>query len=34
MDIFKKGFYYSLDFQGSNSIKYVLPAMVPSMSYD
>lgn len=34
MDIFKKGFYYSLDFQGSNSIKYVLPAMVQSMSYD
>ncbi len=34
MDIFKKGFYYSLDFKGSNSIKYVLPAMVPNMSYD
>lgn len=34
MDIFKKGFYYSLKFQGSNSIKFVLPAMVPAMSYD
>lgn len=34
MDIFKKGFYYSLKFKGSNSIKFVLPAMVPNMSYD
>lgn len=34
MDIFKKWYYYSLKFKGSNSIKYVLPAMVPSMSYD
>jgi hypothetical protein len=34
MDIFKKGLYYSLKFQGSNSIKFVLPAMVPAMSYD
>ncbi len=34
MDIFKKWYYYSLKFKGSNSIKFVLPAMVPSMSYD
>ncbi|NDK07958.1 DUF2779 domain-containing protein [Candidatus Gracilibacteria bacterium] len=34
MDIFKKGYYYSLDFKGSNSIKYVLPALIPEMSYD
>ncbi len=34
MDIFKKWYFYSLDFKGSNSIKYVLPALVPKMSYD
>lgn len=34
MDIFKKDYYYSLNFKGSNSIKYVLPAMVPDMSYE
>ena len=34
MDIFKKWYYYSHDFQGSNSIKFVLPALVPKMSYD
>lgn len=28
MDITKKWYYYSHDFQGSNSIKYVLPALV------
>ena len=34
MDIFKKWYYYSLKFKGSNSIKYVLPALVPKMSYE
>jgi hypothetical protein len=34
MDVFKKWYFYSLDFKGSNSIKYVLPALVPKMSYD
>lgn len=34
MDIFKKWYYYSLDFKWSNSIKYVLPALIPEMSYD
>ncbi len=34
MDIFSKWYYYSLNFKGANSIKYVLPAMVPEMSYD
>lgn len=34
MDIFSKWYYYSLDFKGSNSIKYVLPALVPEMSYE
>jgi len=34
MEIFSKWYYYSLDFEGSNSIKYVLPALVPEMSYE
>ncbi len=34
MEVFSKWYYYSLDFKGSNSIKYVLPAMVPKMSYE
>lgn len=34
MDIFSKWYYYSLDFKGSSSIKYVLPALVTEMSYD
>jgi len=34
MDVFSKWYYYSLDFKGSNSIKYVLPALVPEMSYE
>lgn len=33
MDIFSKGYYYSIRFKGSNSIKYVLPALVPEMTY-
>lgn len=33
MDIFSKWYYYSLRFKGSNSIKYVLPALVPEMTY-
>ena len=33
MDIFKKGYYFDLWFQGSNSIKFVLPTLVPNMSY-
>lgn len=34
MELFKKNHYFSLDFKSSNSIKYVLPALVPEMSYD
>jgi len=34
MDIFKKWYFYSLNFKGSNSIKYILPALVPNMSYE
>lgn len=34
MEIFSKWLYYSLNFKGSNSIKYVLPAMVPEMTYE
>lgn len=34
MDIFKENLYCSYDFRGSNSIKYVLPALVPSMDYE
>ena len=34
MDIFSNYYYYSLKFKGSSSIKYVLPALVPEMSYD
>ncbi len=33
MDIFSKWYYYSLKCKWSNSIKYVLPALVPEMSY-
>jgi len=33
MDIYKKWYYFDVAFQGSNSIKYVLPVMVPEMSY-
>ena len=33
MDIFSKWYYYSLIFEWSNSIKYVLPALVPEMTY-
>jgi len=33
MDIYKKWYYFDTAFQGSNSIKYVLPVMVPEMSY-
>ena len=32
-EIFSKWYYYSHKFEWSSSIKYVLPAMVPSMSY-
>ena len=34
MDIFKKWYYYDLWFKWSNSIKYILPALVPTMSYN
>jgi len=34
MDVFKKWYFYSLDFKGSNSIKYVLPALAPKMTYE
>lgn len=33
MDIYKKGYYFDIACKGSNSIKYVLPVMVPEMSY-
>ncbi len=33
MDIFAKWYYYSLKCKWSNSIKYVLPALVPEMTY-
>lgn len=33
MDIFSKWYYYSLKCKWSNSIKYVLPALVPEMTY-
>ncbi|EKE28190.1 MAG: hypothetical protein ACD_3C00086G0034 [uncultured bacterium (gcode 4)] len=32
-EIFSKWLYFSLDFKGSCSIKYVLPALVPELSY-
>ncbi|EKE26967.1 MAG: hypothetical protein ACD_4C00101G0004 [uncultured bacterium (gcode 4)] len=32
-DVFSKWLYFSLDFKGSCSIKYVLPALVPELSY-
>jgi hypothetical protein len=31
---FQKKYYYTSDMQGSYSIKYVLPALVPDLSYD
>ena len=34
MDIFKKGYYMDYRFHGSTSIKYVLPVLVPELSYD
>ena len=33
IDPFKKGWYYAPDMNGSNSIKSVLPALLPHMSY-
>ena len=33
MDIFSKQYYVHHDFQGSTSIKYVLPVLVPELSY-
>ena len=33
MQIFKKGYYVHKDFQGSASIKKVLPVLVPELSY-
>jgi len=33
MEVFRKGFYVHKDFQGSASLKYVLPVMVPELSY-
>jgi hypothetical protein len=33
MDIFTKQYYVHKDFQGSTSIKYVLPVLVPELSY-
>jgi hypothetical protein len=34
MEIFSKNLYFDLAFKGSSSIKKVLPALVPSMSYE
>lgn len=34
MDIYKKWYYFDTECKGSNSIKYVLPVMVPEMSYE
>lgn len=34
MEIFSQNFYFDLEFHGSNSIKKVLPVMVPSMTYE
>ena len=34
MDVFKEGWYYTPAMQGSYSIKYVLPALFPELSYD
>ena len=31
---FQKKYYYAPEMQGSYSIKYVLPALVPELSYD
>ena len=33
MDIFSKGIYVDYKFQGSSSLKNVLPVLVPSLSY-
>jgi hypothetical protein len=33
MDIFKKQYYVHPEFKGSVSVKYVLPALVPELSY-
>jgi hypothetical protein len=33
MEVFKKGFYVHKDFQGSASLKKVLPVVVPRLSY-
>jgi len=34
MDVFKQGWYVTPAMQGSYSIKYVLPALFPELSYD
>jgi predicted RecB family nuclease len=34
MDVFKQGWYVTTAMQGSYSIKYVLPALFPELSYD
>jgi len=34
MDVFQAGWYYTPAMQGSYSIKYVLPALFPELSYD
>lgn len=34
MDPFKNGWYYAAEMNGSNSIKSVLPALVPELGYD
>jgi hypothetical protein len=34
MDVFQKGWYVTPTMQGSYSIKYVLPALFPELSYD
>jgi hypothetical protein len=34
MDPFRKGWYYAPAMNGSNSIKAVLPALVPALRYD
>lgn len=34
MEIFKKGYYFDISFKWSNSIKYILPALIPEMSYE
>lgn len=34
MEIFSQNYYFDLEFHGSNSIKKVLPVMVPNMTYE